>query len=83
LAGARRHPALEALETGPDLEQRAVHREVLAGEQAAAAGVVDHPLQEGRGDVAASSRWRFLVKTVGSHTGSSMFRPTKQRKSRL
>lgn len=27
--------------------------------------------------------WRFLVNVVASHTGSSMLRPTNQRKSKL
>jgi hypothetical protein len=31
----------------------------------------------------SSNRWRFFVNTVASRTGSSMFRPTNQRKSRL
>ena len=30
-----------------------------------------------------SNRSRFLLNTVGTHTGSSMFRPTNQRNSRL
>src|SRR5260370_1091808 len=42
---------------------------------------IDDPVWDAT--VFTKNRERFLVKTVASHTGSSMFSPTNQRKSRL
>jgi hypothetical protein len=56
---------------------------VLGGQQVLRLRLGQHPLEEGPGDVALEQRSRFLVNTVGPQTGSSMLRPTNQRKRRL
>ena len=75
--------ALEAFVTRPRFDQRAVDREVLSREQAAAAGLGQHLGKEGLGNLGAQQPLAILVKTVASHTRSSMFSPTNQRNSRL
>src|SRR5215831_16411842 len=81
----RRHLvlALEALESGPGLEQRAVHREVLARQQAAPPGLRDDLLKERHGDLAVKQTLAILGEDRGIPHESSMFRPTNHRKSRL
>ena len=73
----------ETLLTGPRLQQRAVHREMLVGQQPRRVRMDQHRVEERRRDVAVSNRSRFFVNVVGDHTASSMPSPTNQRNSRL
>ena len=60
---------------------RAVHREVLIGQQPRLPGLRRDLSKEG--DVPLNSRSRFFVNTVTSQIGSSCGNPTNQRNSRL
>ena len=75
--------SLEALVAGPGLDQCAVDREVLVGEQPLDAGLVNHRVKNPSATSPLSSRSRFLVNTVTSHTGSSRLSPTNQRNRKL
>ena len=81
IAALFRTKALPVL--GPGLDQRAIHREVLAGKQLAYLRKVQHLGEELGRDIAREQPIRFLQNTVASHTGSSADSPTNQRNSRL
>src|SRR2546430_293394 len=81
--GRRRVLALETLEARPSVDQGAVDREMLVGEQPALLGLGADPLEKARAMSPRSSRSRFFVNTVASQIGSSMAKPTNHRKSRL
>ena len=74
---------LEALVPGPRLDQGAVNRKVLVAEQPLGAGLFDHRREKTVCDPPLSSRSRFLLNVVASHTGSSMLSPTNQRNRKL
>jgi len=73
----------ETLLAGPGLQQRAIHREVLGRQQPAAAGLRDDIFKEGSGDVALQQPITIFVKVVGTHTASSMPRPTNAAKQQV
>jgi hypothetical protein len=73
----------KALVTGPALEQRAIHREALVGEQPLGVGVDQHRVEERRRDLATQQPARFFEKVDGAHTASSIPRPTNQLNNRL
>src|SRR5262245_4133595 len=63
--------------TRPCVEQRAVDREMLRRQQPLRAGGGDHLLKEGASAMSpASSRSRFFVNLVASHTTSLSDKPT-------
>jgi len=74
---------LEALETGPGLDQRAVDGEVLIGEDAPAAGFRHHALEEGPGDVALQQPLAILREDGGIPDRVVRLQAPNQRKSRL
>ena len=77
----RRLWARDALATGPRVELRPGHRDVLIGEQPCRAGLRDDGIEERARDIARQQALPFLLNVVGDPIGASIPRPTNQRYS--
>jgi hypothetical protein len=79
----RRVVLAEALQTRPGFQQGPVNREMLVGQQVRAPRLIDHGIEERRGDVAGQQPVEFLLKVVGDQIASSIPNPTNQRNRTL
>jgi hypothetical protein len=75
--------ALKTLFAGPRFDQRAVYAEMLIRSRSLARACSSTCAKNFAAISPSSSRSRFLLNTVATQAGSSMFNPTNQRNSRL
>jgi hypothetical protein len=73
----------KALQARACFQQRPVDCEMFVRGQLRLLGLIPDHREEDLATSCSSSRSRFFVNTVASHTGSSMFIPTSQRNSTL